>query len=328
MSTLILFEIVPFKADADFFSGVFEKDGVRIALIAISAITSLFLIPFVTGVVMFECLNSDQRIISRLVSSLATSYVTYLIFVQIPDIVRFIFGPLSENFCFCHYLLKSTLSLQHILIFDAIAVVRYIFIFWMKNPTSFQDGFWNLFINIFILIFSVTSQFIFIFLPGRQPLAYYTCSGLDPRSNSDPSKGFNPIMIFFQLGSVILHCFVNIKIEISNLNNTQSLSNKLINRRKTFDNEAVGKWTLNFALIICLAAMALTTGKVNSLPSVESNLCPNYFYLNVYHLVNPVLLGCLTSVLYLVKHKKLRSFCLSKLQQLWEIDNVGIHIYS
>ncbi len=318
MSNLTSFEVVFFKKDRDFFAEVFKKDGIRIALISISPITVLLLIPFVSCVIIFECCNSDQRIISRLIASSTTCYVAYLILVQIPEIFRYIFGPLNESFCLCHYFLKNMLSLQHILIFDSIAVIRYIFIFWMKNPLAFEDGFWNIFINVTIFIFSATSQFVFIFLPGRQPIAYYTCSGIDPGSNSASPKGFNTIMMFFQFGSVILHFFVNIKIKLFKLDHPKSLPNRLISHRKIIDNEAVGKWTINFSLIAFLAAMAFTTGKVNSMLPVETNLYPNYFILNIYHLVNPVMLGYLASILYFLKHKKLRIFFLSKLKQMWK----------
>ena len=233
-----------------------------------------------------------------------------------PDIFRFIYGPLNEKFCFWHAILKSAFSLQHILIYDAISVIRYIFIFRMKNPTLFQDAFWILFIMTAIFFFSLTSQFVFTFLPGRQPLVYYMCSGIDPRSNLDSPKNFNPVMIFFQLCSLILHCFINFKVEIFKQKGPKNASTMLLGKRKQpRDNEFVGKWTFNFAIVICLVAMALTTGRVNSLPPVEANLYPNYIYVNIYHLVNNVLFGSLAATLYIVKHSELRTFFWRTFQQ-------------
>jgi len=186
----------------------------------------------------------------------------------------------------------------------------------MKNPTLFQDAFWIFFIITAIFIFSLTSQFVFTFTPGRQPLVYYMCSGIDPRSNLASPKIFNPIMIFFQLGSLILHCFINIKIESFKQRGTKNASTMLNGTKKqTSDNEFVGKWTFSFSTIFSLVTMTLTTVRVNSLPVVEANLFPNYIYVNIYHLVNPVLFGYLPATLYFVKHSELREFFWRKLQQ-------------
>jgi hypothetical protein len=70
--------------------------------------------------------------------------------------------------------------MQEILYFDIIAVLRYLFIFSIKNPGTFQDEFWNFFINIVVVSFSFLSQVIFAYLQGRQPLTYYFCTGQIP----------------------------------------------------------------------------------------------------------------------------------------------------
>jgi hypothetical protein len=44
------------------------------------------------------------------------------------------------------------MAFAFLLFIDAIIVARYFQIFWMKNPLSFQDDFWCLFVNIWIVI--------------------------------------------------------------------------------------------------------------------------------------------------------------------------------
>jgi len=186
----------------------------------------------------------------------------------------------------------------------------------MKNPTLFQDAFWIFFIMTNIFIFSVTSQFVFTFLPGRQPLVYYMCAGIDPRANLASPKGFNPIMVFFQLGSVILHFFTNFKIEIFRQKDPKNVSTAFqVKNKQKRDNEFVRNLYLNFSILICLVGMSLTTGKVNSFPAVETNLFSNHLYVNIYHLVNPVLFGNLAAIVYVVKHNELRTFFYRKLLQ-------------
>jgi hypothetical protein len=78
---------------------------------------------------------------------------------------------------FLAFVLKNTISIQEILYFGIIAVVRYLFIFSVKNPATFQDEFWSFFINILVISFGFLSQVLFACLPGRQPLTFYFCTG-------------------------------------------------------------------------------------------------------------------------------------------------------
>jgi hypothetical protein len=55
--------------------------------------------------------------------------------------------------------------------------VRYLYVFYLKNPHEFKDDFWHLFINLWVISVSFVSQFTFVQLPGKQPMNYYLCIG-------------------------------------------------------------------------------------------------------------------------------------------------------
>ncbi len=80
-------------------------------------------------------------------------------------IVNYIF--FIDGVCLYHQVMKNALSLQLVLFMDALLFTRYVFIFWHKNPAIFQDAFWSLFINIWVVSFSFISQLIFTFTPGK-----------------------------------------------------------------------------------------------------------------------------------------------------------------
>jgi hypothetical protein len=50
---------------------------------------------------------------------------------------------------------------------DAIAITRYIFIFWKKNLAIFQDSFWSFYINFWVMSFSFLSQSVHAYIPGN-----------------------------------------------------------------------------------------------------------------------------------------------------------------
>ena len=63
--------------------------------------------------------------------------------------------------------------------------------------------------------FSFITQFVFVFLPGRQPLNFYLCSNLLKLSQvDDPSFKLNWQLTFLQIFSFLLHTFANVKIKL------------------------------------------------------------------------------------------------------------------
>jgi hypothetical protein len=154
------------------------------------------------SIYIFDCLvGSDLKriFINRVVSSLALCSIGQLILVQIPEIFCYTTGPLPQWFCFMHYILKNTVTLLQIIYFDITTIVQYLFIFHLKNPSMFQDEFWNLFINIKVVSFSFLPQAIFAYMPGCQPLIYYFCTWENP-------SGFYSIKTLNLLSHQLIYC--------------------------------------------------------------------------------------------------------------------------
>lgn len=58
------------------------------------------------------------------------------------------------------------LKTQCLIIYDAIILVRYIFIFWLKNPMAVNDDFWSSFLNVWIVGASAIVNYVHGFLLG------------------------------------------------------------------------------------------------------------------------------------------------------------------
>jgi hypothetical protein len=166
----------------DYFSAAFENGPVKIGIVVAYFISALVIIPGAYGVIWYEHFGSDHKriLLNRLVSSICWSGIEYYTLVQWIEVTRYTFGPLNETVCLIHLTLKNAIHMQTILFIDIIAFVRYLFMFWLKNTFGFQDEFWSRFVNIWVFGFSTISQFSFVFLPGRQPLNFYLCTGKDP----------------------------------------------------------------------------------------------------------------------------------------------------
>ena len=69
--------------------------------------------------------------------------------------------------CLIELVFKNAIVTQMMLFLDGMILIRYIFIFWMKNPAGFRDDFWEAFVSLWIVGFAMISQFVFVFMPGK-----------------------------------------------------------------------------------------------------------------------------------------------------------------
>ena len=167
------------NSDDIIFQTVFEWNASKIIEILTSLMNVIFVAPFYYYAIWYEKVGANhcRSLINQLVSSICTSGLAYILFAQTLDIMVTAFGPFSLMFCHFRRLMRSSISQQISLMTTAITVVKYVFLFVLKSPPNSNMEFWNTFIFAWTLIFSFLCQFVFQFLPGRDPINIYLCSG-------------------------------------------------------------------------------------------------------------------------------------------------------
>ena len=130
-----------------------ELDAPRLSkniVITLSVILPVLCVFGYLGIIWFERFGSDlKRIcINRLISSLCWTIILWFILAHPLAIFLYFYRPLPEFFCFYLVFLNQTVLVQCILFYDAIIIVRFVLIFYLKNPQNFHDDFWYCYINI------------------------------------------------------------------------------------------------------------------------------------------------------------------------------------
>lgn len=198
----------------DFFRDLDLSHPFKTFSIVFSSITLIILPPFLLGIVWFEKYGSDHKrtLINMLVSSICWTALQCGVIVQTTDIIRHTFGPLPRWICLLQAIVRSSTTSDFLLFYDAIIIVRFVYIFVLKNPAGFSDSFWCLFINICVKSFSVFFQTIWHLTASRQPIGFYVCTGFDPSSDDrNPIKVYGVVEIF----SLVVHLFVFCRIQVS-----------------------------------------------------------------------------------------------------------------
>ena len=136
----------------------------------IGSILALFLLSInilaFWGIIWFERFGSDLKriFINQIVVSISWSSIAWLSMIQTSDILLYFYRPLPDLYCMFNLVLRNALMIQAILFFDIIIIVRYIFIFWMKDPVNFSDDFWFCFVNLWVLIFRFEMRKLLYFI--------------------------------------------------------------------------------------------------------------------------------------------------------------------
>ena len=108
--------------------------------------------------------------------------------------------------------LQLHFTIHALILLDFIAIARYIFIFWLKNPVAFNDEFWSTMINLWSFLATALLQFTQNFLPGKDYPDTWICSGEDP--NLDPSQYYKTVTPnnIIKLASIIIHVAISLRI--------------------------------------------------------------------------------------------------------------------
>jgi len=139
----------------DYFEGLFENRASKIIGVVFATILTLAVSLAAYGIIWFERFGSDLKriFINKMVSSVCWSILAWFAIIQTPDLVMYFYRPFPETFCFVHLILRNVIVSHILLFFNIIIIVRCILIFWLKNPLSFHDDFWYMFVNLWVVVF-------------------------------------------------------------------------------------------------------------------------------------------------------------------------------
>ena len=124
--------------------------------------------------------NHNRTLLNQLVSSICWVTIVQNLTDLTLGILLNLCGPFSVKFCTFFIWYKSSFYLYTLVLLICITTVKYACIFILQKPVGIHLEIWCLFINIFSIGFSILEQFVFLFLPGRQPTFVFICSGIDP----------------------------------------------------------------------------------------------------------------------------------------------------
>jgi hypothetical protein len=250
---------------------------------------------------------------------------------------RYLLGPFPIKFCLIQYALKNGIYSQILLYLNGIILFRYIFIFWLKNPTVFQDDFWNLFINIWIFGFVIINQIISSQMPGRRALYYYTCSGLNPALEKHSHGKYEYVVLALLVLTILIHLFISIRLYFYRkdikIKSSSNITNNLPFKKKVYDfirieNDSLTDITTSICTVFVLALAVFIVLRANRSKIQDLNCFPNYLYEYFIRMIWPNLVVTVVVLLQYYRNPTLRASIQKELYNfMYNLKIVSVNNY-
>ena len=183
--------------------------------IFLCCVTIVIFTPLYYGVVWYERFGQDYKrtLINQLSAFFCSIIIVYILFVMTGDVLIVIYdGPFPEWYCNVQVFVKYVTFISLVVDIDFLLTVKFVYIFILKNPSIVHDDFWNIFIQIWTIMFSILSQFVYFFFPGQKSLNFFICiRNFSTMDNEVQRK--TPLPVVLMLGFSIMFCLlINAKI--------------------------------------------------------------------------------------------------------------------
>ena len=211
-----------------------------------------------------------------------------------------------------------------LLTMDSIMIIKNLFIFWLKNPASVNDDFWNVFLVQWIIGFSSIRQFTYMFWPERQPINYYVCVGQFPESGA--ALTFLPrwFTISIPLVSFALLLFTTVRVKLYKMKIAPAQGDQL-SVVQSIDKDLQANKKLYITLGVSLCFVSLVIYNLKRVDPTNVNNYPNYHSFWIFHILTPLAIAVLASSILALK-VSMRKTLIKELSKKFELARNWLQI--
>ena len=273
-----------------------------------SLTVTVITIPLLYRVLLFEKENPYRTLLNQLNSKAIQLGIVLIVGTELLAYALYIFGPLNKILCEIEILLRSCLTIQQLLIFNAILIVRYIFLFHIKNPTSTQDDYWTLFLSIWSFGIGITGSIVFLILPGNNPNYFYICLGEIPSNHKNSKTKVNTFLMLLIFVTVMVHIVLGSKIKIFEKQEIFRSSSANFSKNKKSDKYNIFTVSSHLATMAAYLTFYFPAYKIQILDLQSFDKFPNYIWIYIFHLYSIQTFAIIFLIIHLIKNKPLFEF--------------------
>ena len=205
-------------------------------------------------------------------------------------------------------------------------MVRYIYIFHLKNAAGVNNEFWNMFINLWIFFTMTISNGVNWFLPGLYSNTYEMCTCTFQDYRLHPK--FDNINSVLTMVTVTVYAIVSARIKIYN-KKAKSMVHPT-EQTKLAKNKFIADITLTIGpalllIFVFLANYFLSTTRSN----ISNNQYPSYYLvIHAQYLISLPLILAIFVILFYAKNKNVKKVLLRELRNNQWNDKTKVFSFS
>ena len=285
----------------------------------VSILLTAFITPFLFLIVRYEREKQNRTLINQLVASLLHVITTPNIILQVMFIIRYSVGAFPHFFCYLDLLARPGFVTFQLLILDAICIIRYIFVFHLKNPTATQADFWSLYILLCLFGFSVISHGVFIFLPGNNPNYFYICLGEIPPNHSYTETKFNWVLSIVLFLTVVAHILVAVRYQIYRYQEKKQITVSFLTfqtvTQSNINKASMASFSTNVLGVFCILFTSVVPQRINNIDLQMFNTYPHYIWIYFFYFYIPPVFQIGAVLILLTKSQTLRNYLKFKINE-------------
>jgi hypothetical protein len=319
--------------NGNIFDGVYEMRTSKVIGIIISMINILIISPAMYYIIWYEKyeINGVRSLINQFASSGCWVTFVFNILILTTEVMMAFRTTNHESFCFVHLMIKNTLAIQYSSLASSMSIMKYLYIFVLKNPSGQYDDFWCIYINMNKALLITMSQFIYQFLPGRNPYSYYLCCGKNPSGLGKTKINYTLYISILSLLFIYLYVLLKKKFYISKEviptistqigGQNKSLPSSLGNIVKTM----MATYATLATSVMAVLPLVFVSLILNFTPPENLAIFPYYDLVQFHSHVCPFIITSFLTLSYYTSNKKLRTAAFKKLKEIFlnEAEKMG-----
>jgi len=189
-------------------------------------------------------------------------------------------------------------------------VSKYVYIFHLKNPLAFNYEYWTFFIQKWICIYAILTEFVSDSMPGKKTVNYYFCTGMLPPETPVNFLRFshrylvNFLIFFTNFVTVVRIQFFKLKTHSSHTSTSSNNISNNFNYLKVVLSDLKNNLFLGFMFLLQM----FLVGRINKIEPIMYNKYPNYLYFHSFNFLWVNTVGMLIALKFYINDAALRKY--------------------
>jgi hypothetical protein len=291
----------------------------KVVAIVVSFLGGLIGNPVMYFIIQYERDKHYRTLINQILSLILYNTMIFGGMVQFVKLYHYSVGSLHWFFCYVDVFFSPICMMVTCLFLNAMCLIRYLFVFHLKNPNAMQNDFWKLFLAMWVNAVAILTTIAYYILPGSFPNFYYICLRKIPKNHNYTDAKGNATLLWLLIFTIILHLFTALRYQVYKYNEKKFMV-QMTEQQKMYclhvNQSSIVNFATNSAGVVYMIMLSYVPNKLNVTNPIEFNTYPEYLWLYVNDMYIFATNYIFIALTLMYRNPQLQSFCKRQTSEL------------